>query len=739
MLRASTTTGRLLSVLLVGLMALPPKALAERNFARKTPASAAAYASWAACPSPAWTGSLQQVFADDSMLWEFVDDPDLQRGLPVMAQFLALAARQSGAAYLRFDPEDPDDDYALVFMLDVSETEDDGAMLSDALGALLSVDGDEVQPLIVAGNDTWRLIGDADYPWFRWGVHDGALVIYAGTAEPADLLARMGETAKSLWADEGYKASARTVGAAKPKDRYAEMYFNLGMWRDVLHLLIREEGDLDAENTDALLKALGLDAMKSVHGVLRESEVGLQKHVLLRTEGERIGLLTLFDGAAITDEELKVIPANASTAAICNLDLYAVWKESLKVIEAVDPNLVVQVQGAPAMAAQFLGFSITEDLLPLLGPTWTFVDAPQHGGALWDGGVLIVDTKDAEALASLIDRCMVMAGAAATGASEGRMHVLRKSREMRGNTVNYIVLGGLPVGLTPAWGFANKRLVLGAYPQSVAAAMRQVNPGTQGPSILQHPDFEAARKTQPSAICALSYTDSRTASQRIYGWARMLWAMGQSMFSSPSGMALGDPGAFPMIDEWVKDTRNFVCVRSQSRDGIEWHCSGSIVPDLNVASIWAVALLVSILLPSLSRARELAKRTVSMSNLRTIGIGCAIYANDHNNVFPPNLETLIKESLITRDTLNCPNDIPGAISYVYVAGQKLTGNDRNVLAYERPGLHGDEGANVLFIDGHVEFMHPFGFESALRETLVRLDREDEMPSFYWPSSDDWWD
>jgi prepilin-type N-terminal cleavage/methylation domain-containing protein len=41
-----------------------------------------------------------------------------------------------------------------------------------------------------------------------------------------------------------------------------------------------------------------------------------------------------------------------------------------------------------------------------------------------------------------------------------------------------------------------------------------------------------------------------------------------------------------------------------------------------------IALLISILLPSLSRARELAKRTVCASNLKEIGTAMYLYAND---------------------------------------------------------------------------------------------------------------
>jgi prepilin-type processing-associated H-X9-DG protein len=50
-----------------------------------------------------------------------------------------------------------------------------------------------------------------------------------------------------------------------------------------------------------------------------------------------------------------------------------------------------------------------------------------------------------------------------------------------------------------------------------------------------------------------------------------------------------------------------------------------------------IALLISILLPSLSRARELAKRAVCAANLRGIGQGQHIYANDNDEWFPHTL------------------------------------------------------------------------------------------------------
>lgn len=47
-----------------------------------------------------------------------------------------------------------------------------------------------------------------------------------------------------------------------------------------------------------------------------------------------------------------------------------------------------------------------------------------------------------------------------------------------------------------------------------------------------------------------------------------------------------------------------------------------------------IALLISILLPSLARAREISKRTVCAANLKGIGTSIATYANENAQVWP---------------------------------------------------------------------------------------------------------
>lgn len=66
----------------------------------------------------------------------------------------------------------------------------------------------------------------------------------------------------------------------------------------------------------------------------------------------------------------------------------------------------------------------------------------------------------------------------------------------------------------------------------------------------------------------------------------------------------------------------------------KWRWRGFTLIELLVV-IAIIALLISILLPSLSRARELAKRAVCAgSGLRAMGLSCKIYSNENEEAWP---------------------------------------------------------------------------------------------------------
>ena len=170
-----------------------------------------------------------------------------------------------------------------------------------------------------------------------------------------------------------------------------------------------------------------------------------------------------------------------------------------------------------------------------------------------------------------------------------------------------------------------------------------------------------------------------------------------------------------------------------------------------------IGILAAMLLPALAAAREKARRTQCLSNLKQVGLGIAMYA-DVNGDRMPNVGStapapftdlisadfaLMSNTLNTTKVLACPStstkvavDFTGGatftsvnISYSYQTNLVWQQGPDNIVAWDRgvnsakegtpgwtltvgggtgwvaSGNHKDAGGNVLFNDGHVTFLN----------------------------------
>ena len=82
-----------------------------------------------------------------------------------------------------------------------------------------------------------------------------------------------------------------------------------------------------------------------------------------------------------------------------------------------------------------------------------------------------------------------------------------------------------------------------------------------------------------------------------------------------------------------------------------------------------ISLLIAILLPALSAAREEARMTQCRSNLRQIGIGAIAYAPDNDNMFPPRYgRTILKPTYVKANASGFPG---GRLDYRGWPGWRL--------------------------------------------------------------------
>jgi prepilin-type processing-associated H-X9-DG protein len=143
--------------------------------------------------------------------------------------------------------------------------------------------------------------------------------------------------------------------------------------------------------------------------------------------------------------------------------------------------------------------------------------------------------------------------------------------------------------------------------------------------------------------------------------------------------------------------------------------------------------LFSCLLPTGGHPREPGNRVKCASNLRQIGQGMMLYADDCGGRSPADLGLLIIQADLNPEVFVCPssNDTkatgsttqqaaslstPGFCSYVYLgAGLKIPASPSLIIAYEPLAHHGNDGINVLYGDGNVAWIKRKEAERIIKE------------------------
>jgi prepilin-type processing-associated H-X9-DG protein len=142
-------------------------------------------------------------------------------------------------------------------------------------------------------------------------------------------------------------------------------------------------------------------------------------------------------------------------------------------------------------------------------------------------------------------------------------------------------------------------------------------------------------------------------------------------------------------------------------------------------AVLALGFATSFLIPPSINQGGSYDRPKCASNMHQIGLAILLYSQDHGQNYPNTLAELMEEQLTT-NVFICPQSLdaastgattqavaadfqkPGHLSYIYL-GKGLradTVSDDTVVLYEPLSNHAGAGMNVLFGDGHTEFISP---------------------------------
>ncbi len=116
----------------------------------------------------------------------------------------------------------------------------------------------------------------------------------------------------------------------------------------------------------------------------------------------------------------------------------------------------------------------------------------------------------------------------------------------------------------------------------------------------------------------------------------------------------------------------------------------------------------------LARARETTRRIACQNNLKLIVLGQKDYANDHNGQYSEKLSDLYPKYVTRLEIFTCPSaggpkisskeQIDSKTSYVLRIGLTDSSPGDEVLMYERPENHRQEGGNVAYVNGDVAWL-----------------------------------
>jgi prepilin-type processing-associated H-X9-DG protein len=463
--------------------------------------------------------------------------------------------------------------------------------------------------------------------------------------------------------------------------------------------------------------ALGLSGVR--RAIWTEAFEGKEwgSRAFLDAPGPRKGLVSLLDAEPVTDDMLKAIPQTATIAGAGRFDLHKLLTVARTAVKEVDAHAADQMDQALAEVTKQVGIDIEKDLLAPLGDEWAYYSDPMTGGKGLLGAVVINRPRDAgktdQTLAKAAD---LVDQFAAREMRNEEVQIHFTEAKIGDLNVHYLAI---PI-VSPGWAVDGGNLYIGLFPQIVAAAAEQVSAG--GKSILDNPDFVARRKQLGGErATGIQFVDlPKTAPDSYAGWmmvSRLVRVADLFGVKSP-------PVVLPPVRTLLAHLTPAASVSWTDDAGLHFRgvtpFPGSTIfasdPMSNMMSMQPA--MMSILLPSLSRARGQADRIKSASNLRQIGLGILMYANEHKGMYPPDLDAVRKAEDLAPNVFDSPlGDVPGG-DYVYLhyEGMNYKASSEVMVAYDAAARATGEGTNVLFADGHTEWLNPAQFEAAVERS-----------------------
>jgi prepilin-type processing-associated H-X9-DG protein len=482
--------------------------------------------------------------------------------------------------------------------------------------------------------------------------------------------------------------------------------------------------------------ALGLNGLKRIIMTGGFEGQDWTTQAFVAAPAPRSGLLKMLDAKPVSDELLRAIPKTAAWVGVGQFDFAQLLTEARAAAAKIDPQAPRMFDQGMGAAQMMLAMNPQRDLFEPLGPEWAFyLDQNIGGNGLIGFTIINRLRKPAEAERALTRLEFTISNLVNGQIGREGMTLNVEQVEINGTKIHFF---STPL-VSPSWAIRDGNLYVGMFPQVVSAAAQHA--AAKQPSILDNEAFVALRKRLGGEkATGFSFMDlPRTAGE---GYQTLL-LISQAGLGAAEMFGIDTP---PMVIPPLATLKQHLSPAA----GFSWtddaglhFKSASPFPGAELVMsqggvvMAAPALLAGVAMPAVSRAREQAGRVQSMSNLRQIGLAMHMYANENRGRYPADLGTLalmdlnpvvfvspmggktVPQNVVQGNAEQQKAWINQNADYVYLgAGRGVNDPDTagTIVAYEKPETTRGQGTNILFADGHVEWLPvPMAMERIRRQ------------------------